>query len=80
MPFLNSSVHVYLQRGGVTYHRHSQNPHSNSPITHTHPQTKCHRYWPEPGESVMYGDISVQPVSEKAKEDWTVREFKVSQV
>eukprot|EP00731_Ephydatia_muelleri_P029842 Em0021g365a len=42
-------------------------------------RTKCHRYWPEPGEPHMYGDINVEPVSEKAKEDWTIRELNVSQ-
>ena len=44
------------------------------------PQTKCHRYWPEPGEPHTYGDVNVEPVSQKAKEDWTVRELNVSQV
>lgn len=28
----------------------------------------------------MYGDIAVEMLSEKEKEDWTVREFKLSLV
>ena len=42
-------------------------------------QTKCHRYWPGTDPSV-YGDIAVELISEKEKEDWTVREFKLSAV
>ena len=61
----------------------SQSLQLSSPTPTPHcppPQTKCHRYWPEPGEPHMYGDINVEPVSEKAKEDWTIRELNVSQV
>ena len=42
-------------------------------------QTKCHRYWPGTEPSV-YGDIAVEMISEKEKEDWTIREFKLSVV
>ena len=42
-------------------------------------QTKCHRYWPGTEPSV-YGDIAVEMISEKEKEDWTIREFRLSVV
>ncbi|XP_064396511.1 phosphatidylinositol phosphatase PTPRQ-like isoform X3 [Halichondria panicea] len=42
-------------------------------------RTKCHRYWPGTDPSV-YGDIAVELISEHEKEDWTVREFKLSSV
>ena len=42
-------------------------------------QTKCHRYWPG-AECIVYGEIAVEMMSEKEKEDWTVREFKLSMV
>lgn len=42
-------------------------------------QTKCHRYWPGTEPSV-YGDIAVEMISEKEKEDWTIREFKLNVV
>ena len=47
--------------------------------TRTHTQTKCHRYWPGM-EVQVYGDIAVEMKSEKDKEDWTIREFKLSMV
>ena len=39
-------------------------------------QTKCHHYWPGM-EPQTFGDIQVSMVSEKEKEDWTVREFEL---
>jgi hypothetical protein len=51
---------------------------SFSPSMSIH-QTKCHRYWPG-AECIVYGEIAVEMLSEKEKEDWTVREFKLSMV
>ena len=42
-------------------------------------QTKCHRYWPGT-ELIVYGDIAVEMLSENDKEDWTIREFRLSLV
>ena len=47
-----------------------------SPLTS---QTKCHRYWPGI-ECIVYSEIAVEMVSENEKEDWTVREFRLSMV
>ena len=40
-------------------------------------QYKCHRYWPG-AECIVYGEIAVEMMSEKEKEDWTIRELKLS--
>ena len=42
-------------------------------------QTKCHRYWPGT-QSEVYGDITVEMMSEKELADWTFRELRLTKV
>ena len=66
----------YLQRIKYVYSYIAMSMDCTSPLTS---QTKCHRYWPGI-ECIVYSDIAVEMVSENEKEDWTVREFRLSMV
>ena len=44
-----------------------------------HFQTKCHRYWPGSLPEV-YGDVTVEMLSEKENNDWITRKFELSKV
>lgn len=38
---------------------------------------KCVRYWPDKDQTLKYGKVAVQTISEKTTLDYTLREFKV---
>ncbi|KAK0420190.1 hypothetical protein QR680_014559 [Steinernema hermaphroditum] len=40
-------------------------------------RTKCHEYWPKPGESIPFGKLVVTNLSEREKEYCTYREFSI---
>ena len=41
---------------------------------------KCDHYWPFTDEPVMYGEISVEMLSESESPEWTIREFRLGYV
>lgn len=41
---------------------------------------KCDHYWPFDNDPVTIGELSVQMTSESMLPEWTIREFKVTQV
>lgn len=43
-------------------------------------QVKCDHYWPFTDEPVMYGEISVEMLSESESPEWTVRKFRLGYV
>ncbi|XP_053572762.1 receptor-type tyrosine-protein phosphatase beta isoform X2 [Bombina bombina] len=40
-------------------------------------RAKCDRYWPFDQDSLYYGDLIVQMMSESVLPEWTIREFKI---
>uniref|UniRef100_A0A3Q2CEJ6 Protein tyrosine phosphatase receptor type O n=1 Tax=Cyprinodon variegatus TaxID=28743 RepID=A0A3Q2CEJ6_CYPVA len=40
-------------------------------------QVKCDHYWPFTDEPVMYGDISVEMLSEEGSPEWIIRKFRL---
>uniref|UniRef100_A0A3B4WYH4 Receptor-type tyrosine-protein phosphatase O-like n=1 Tax=Seriola lalandi dorsalis TaxID=1841481 RepID=A0A3B4WYH4_SERLL len=40
-------------------------------------QVKCDHYWPFTDEPVMYGEISVEMLSESEAPEWTIRKFRL---
>lgn len=43
-------------------------------------QVKCDHYWPFTDEPVMYGEISVEMLSESESTEWTIRKFRLGYV
>lgn len=43
-------------------------------------QVKCDHYWPFAEEPVLYGDITVEMLSEEEQADWMYRNFRISYV
>lgn len=43
-------------------------------------QVKCDHYWPFTDEPVMYGEVSVEMLSESEAPEWTVRKFRLGYV
>lgn len=43
-------------------------------------QVKCDHYWPFTDEPVMYGDISVEILSENESPEWIIRKFRLGYV
>jgi receptor-type tyrosine-protein phosphatase beta len=43
-------------------------------------QEKCDQYWPGDTDPVYYGDVEVLLMNETRFPDWTVREFRVTNV
>lgn len=43
-------------------------------------QVKCDHYWPFTDEPVMYGEISVEMLSESESPEWTIRSFRLGYV
>lgn len=43
-------------------------------------QVKCDQYWPTDPEPLYYGDLVVQRLSQSVLPEWTIREFRISQV
>lgn len=43
-------------------------------------QVKCDHYWPADQDSLYYGDLILQMVSESVLPEWTIREFKICSV
>ncbi|XP_026523510.1 receptor-type tyrosine-protein phosphatase beta isoform X1 [Notechis scutatus] len=41
-------------------------------------RVKCDHYWPFDQDSLYYGDLIVQMLSESVLPEWTIREFKIS--
>ena len=41
---------------------------------------KCDHYWPFTDEPVMYGEISVEMLSECESPEWTIRNFRLGYV
>lgn len=41
---------------------------------------KCDHYWPFTDEPVMYGEISVEMLSESESPEWTIRKFRLGYV
>uniref|UniRef100_A0A8C6VR71 protein-tyrosine-phosphatase n=1 Tax=Naja naja TaxID=35670 RepID=A0A8C6VR71_NAJNA len=41
-------------------------------------RVKCDHYWPFDHDSLYYGDLIVQMLSESVLPEWTIREFKIS--
>lgn len=41
-------------------------------------QSKCERYWPEVGEVIDYGKVTVRALSEIMNTDYMLREFTIS--
>lgn len=51
----------------------------------THPsaiflQVKCDHYWPADQDSLYYGDLILQMLSESVLPEWTIREFRICSV
>lgn len=44
------------------------------------PQVKCDQYWPHDQDSLYYGDLIVEMLSESVLPEWTIREFKIYSV
>ncbi|EOA92625.1 Receptor-type tyrosine-protein phosphatase beta, partial [Anas platyrhynchos] len=40
-------------------------------------QVKCDHYWPLDQDSLYYGDLIVEMLSESVLPEWTIREFKI---
>lgn len=43
-------------------------------------QTKCEKYWPEAGESALYGELQVTAGFDLKNPFWTLREFNIKHV
>lgn len=43
-------------------------------------QVKCDHYWPLDQDSLYYGDLIVEMLSESVLPEWTIREFKICSV
>lgn len=43
-------------------------------------QVKCDHYWPFSDEPIMYGEVSVEMLSESEAPEWTVRKFRLGYV
>ena len=43
-------------------------------------QVKCDHYWPFTDEPVVYGEISVEMLSESESPEWTIRKFRLGYV
>lgn len=43
-------------------------------------QTKCEKYWPEAGETTLYGELQVTTGSDLENPFWTLREFNIKHV
>lgn len=41
---------------------------------------KCDHYWPFTDEPVLYGEISVEMLSENEAPEWTIRKFRLGYV
>ncbi|KAJ8783652.1 hypothetical protein J1605_008695 [Eschrichtius robustus] len=42
-----------------------------------HEQVKCDHYWPADQDSLYYGDLILQMLSESVLPEWTIREFRI---
>ena len=43
-------------------------------------QDKCQHYWPVDAEPMFYGDLQVVVLNETKCPEWTVTEFRISEV
>jgi len=43
-------------------------------------QVKCDHYWPFTDEPVLYGEVSVEMLSEAESPEWTIRSFRLGYV